>query len=383
MNKKIGIITHPLRTNYGGLLQAYALQSVLKKNNHSPITERISNNRTFCQTRFIAFIIGFISFLLRRRKFSQIFLVPTLKEERHISQYTHMFIEKYINTIDTFSDEDYDEFDVIIAGSDQVWRTSSCDSRIHIDRSFLNLPVNDKCLKISYAASFGHDKWNYTNKNTEHIKNIIKDFKAVSVREKGGVDVCEKHLNIKPTHVLDPTLLLDKNDYLSLLSNDIQCKFNGVFVYVLDKTDFIKDVIRLTSDSLNINSFEINPKQYNELTFWDKLLGKTSDLIFPPVENWIASFRDSDMVITDSFHGTVFSIIFKKQFISIINEDRGASRFISLLEMFGLEDRLVKNENLTSINFLLSEKIDYNHVDVILKEKQKESLYFLLEAINN
>ena len=102
--------------------------------------------------------------------------------------------------------------------------------------------------------------------------------------------------------------------------------------------------------------------------------------IFPPIEQWIKGFMDADFVVTDSFHGTVFSIIFNKPFVAIVNKERGAARFTSLLNMFGLSDRLVYS--IDDIEKIYSKSIDYDHVNDVLRSKRIESLEFIYSNLH-
>lgn len=341
---KIGILTLPLHTNYGGILQAYALQTVLERMGHKVCL--ISIKRTFPSTVFGR---------LREYVFSPtkqwIFrnIVPS-DFVNNKSYYTSIFIRKYINTnyYHSFSEIKPYEYDAIIVGSDQIWREKYvCGSyKRSIESSFLDFAETWNIKKISYAASFGTDLWEYNEKQTSNCRKLIRKFDAISVRESSGVTLCKKYLDIDAIQVLDPTFLLTKEDYCALVKKSHKKHLNSLMTYILDPDIEKEHIIKLVVKTLNLEIFKANEEGIDHPSFEKKIKQ-------PPVENWICGFRDADFVITDSFHACVFSLIFNKPFIVIPNYVRGTSRFESLLSLFGQDFRLVKD----AANFTLSDKI--------------------------
>lgn len=372
---KIGILTHPLGTNYGGMLQNYALQTVLKRLGHTPETLH------YClPTSAKIKVLSFCGRLLKRLKGQNVPLRgwPTKDEEDTICQNTRKFIEGNINTTELvplskirfFKINGYDAF---IVGSDQVWR----GDRGYTHQFFLSDFKDSYVPKISYAASMGVDWWSFNKKDTELCKDLIKEFRAVSVREESAVTLCKEHLCVEAKLVLDPTLLLDSSDYRNLISHtfakNVPEKY--MMIYVLDKSAEKKAIIDSASYTLSLPTHEVMAKSY----FGEVGKSRLQDCILPKVEDWIRGFANADYVITDSFHGTVFSIIFNKQFVAIANYERGASRFLSLLKMLGIEDRLV--ESVEGAKSILNKKIDYTKVNEILTSKKEESIAFLKENL--
>jgi hypothetical protein len=190
--------------------------------------------------------------------------------------------------------------------------------------------------RVAYAASFGIDSWDYTESETSQIKQLVQQFDAISVREDSGVDLCQKYLGVHAEHVVDPTMLLDKADYVRLIEAANVPKSKGnLFEYVLDasaeKTEFIN---RVAADR-GLTPFSVhNPNVENGDV-------PAEMRVQPPVEQWLRAFLDAEFVVTDSFHACVFSIIFGKPFIAVGNAQRGNARFNSLLKMFGLEHHLI------------------------------------------
>jgi len=368
---KIAILTQPLKSNYGGLLQAYALQKVLKEMGHEVLTLDIDIKPTFYKD--FRSTIGRIvrKYIFHQKNINNILPVrPSKSEYKIISQHTQKFIKNNIETTEKLQSikkisilKNYN-FDAFIVGSDQVWRPCYSPG---ITAFYLDFLGNDKITKrIAYAASFGVDNWEYDEVLTKNCKCLAQKFDAISVRENSGVQLCKKYLDVNATHVLDPTMLLNQEDYISLINKDNTNKSNTLMVYVLDKSEEKEYMVQKISKLLDLSINTIMPiKKYSK-----KSRKNINDCIFPPVSNWLKGFIDAEYVITDSFHGTVFAIIFNKPFITIGNNSRGLSRFTSLLKIFGLESRLIlSSDNLTKE--LIEAPIDFKKVNVI-KERQKQ-----------
>jgi hypothetical protein len=229
-------------------------------------------------------------------------------------------------------------FQAFIVGSDQIWRPKYAQNVP--EAYFLGFTKNIKNIKrLSYAASFGTDEWEYNDKETLACRELVNMFDAVSVREESAVLLCKSKFGINAVHTLDPTMLLEKKDYINLIENAGTKESSGnLLVYYIDLSDDKVKAICKISEMLKLVPFKINiPKE-------DIISHTKIDIpIASPVEEWLRGFYDSRFVITDSFHGTVFSIIFNKPFIVYGNVDRGMSRFDSLLRMFGLEDRMINS----------------------------------------
>lgn len=381
---KIGILTQPLKTNYGGLLQAFALQVVLKRMGHEVWTVDLPIRRTFY--RDCKGIIGrlVLKYLFRRKDVDNILpLRPTKSEFEVIAQHTNKFIKKNIQTTDRVSLvenitvlEKYN-FDAYIVGSDQVWRPRYSPG---ITTFFLDFLSEDKKTKrIAYAVSFGVDSWEYKSNLTEKCRILAQKFDAISVREDSGIQLCKRYLNVNAKHLVDPTMLLNQEKYISLVNKeDLPKREKSLMVYVLDNTIEKESMVQKVTNQLNLTINSVMPK-----TEYSKESRKNlNDCIFPSVTLWLKVFIDAHFVVTDSFHGTVFSIIFNKPFIVIGNKERGLSRFSSLLKMFGLENRLVSSlDDLTTE--LIETPIDFKKVNRIRKEQQRIAIDFLNSALKN
>ena len=373
---KIGILTLPLHTNYGGILQAYALQTVLERMGHEAcVIQRPWRLQIVwwkyplqiikrCINRFI---LGYNNSIFGELKWN--------KNQTVIERNTKNFIDKYINThqIKQISDVKETDFDAIVVGSDQIWRPKYY--RLHykyIEDAFLSITKKWNLKRIAYAPSFGTDEWEYNQVETQKCSNLLQIFDAVSVREQSGIELCEKYLGHKDVQwVLDPTMLLNKEDYERLIPKDTIAP-GDLLCYVLDANDEINNLItRIASEN--------DMKVFQAASDVDNVLLPIEKRIQPPVESWLSGFRDAKLVITDSFHACVFSILFRKPFVVIGNKNRGYSRFESLLKRFGLENRLIENASQFKDSMLnpLSEEV-YKKLD----DFRSTSTNFIAKALN-
>lgn len=371
---KIGILTLPLHTNYGGILQAYALQTILENMGHEVVVFDTPNE--FSLPPLWKLPICFAKRILMKclGKQQKVFVERHLNHERRvIAQNIQPFVDTYIHrkVIRGFQELKATDYDAIVVGSDQVWRAiyfSPMWFHLPLDNAFLAFAENWNIKRLSYAASFGTDKWEYTEEETARCKKLLGKFSAISVREEAGVDLCREYFNVSAQHVLDPTMLLSREDYIALFKKSKTHPSKGnLLVYVLDETPEMNSLLDNIIRQRQLMPFAVNnPYEADE----SKPLEERVKL---SVESWLRGFYDAEFVVTDSFHACVFSIIFKKQFVVVGNKSRGMSRFESLLKMFGLEDRLVNEK--ADINTLQS--IDYNKVYSLYNDLKEKSLCFL------
>ncbi len=382
---KIGILTQPLHTNYGGLLQAYALQKVLKQMDFdSLIIDRVTKDKFFL--RKLLSIIKNLFLKIIGKNNGPIRKWTTKKEKSIIRKHTDKFIKEHIKTTERIDSNKIDKiikqynFNAYIVGSDQVWRPKYSPNITNYFLDFINKDNN--IIRISYAASFGVDYWEFNPNITNKIKKLIQKFDAISVREKSGLKLLEKHLNIHNAfHHIDPTLLLKKEEYIKIINEDkiIPSKKEGeLLIYVLDKSKLTEVLINKITSELNLEPYKVGVEnKYHEVG-----VKNIEKCIAPPVSSWLKGFMDAKYVITDSYHGTIFSILFNKPFISIANIDRGLTRFQSLLNKFNLEERLITSKNDISIT-LLRKKIDYSYVNNVIDKEREKSFEFLRNYLTN
>ena len=345
---KIRILTQPLGQNVGGILQNFALMATCKKYSENVKTFNIPMplGVFFPALKYGACIKRlFLKIFVNRKIFVRWWLEKCIQ----IPQRSDLIdVEKCSELCNHDLSDSF-----FIFGSDQVWRKEMSPDIMTFFGSFLK----DNIPRIAYAASFGVDYWQFNKSETEKIVSLLKNFKAISVREESAVQLL-KECGVDAQLVLDPTLLLQADDYISL-ETEVSCRladYKHVFLYCLDKHPLQDDVMSLVCEKKKISVMDVMENLQ--------------------IDNWISGLRLSDYVITDSFHGTVFSILFHKNFIVVANENRGLTRLQSLLKMFGLENRLIMSFEKFDCEKLDAE-IDYESIDAILNQEREKSFEFL------
>ena len=367
---KIGILTQPLHFNYGGLLQNYALQQVLRKYGYD--AETIDwDVPDSVREKLYRIKMSFLNRLFPS-KYQRPAYRLSQNEKKIIWQHTRHFVDEYIVRSKTAKSEKEirsiakkNGYSAFIVGSDQCWRPLY---NVFLNSMYLNFVDNQEYKEIAYAASFGTDKWEYTDSQTRICSNLAKKFNLITVREDTGVILCEKYLGVKAFHVLDPTLLLDKKYYIELIEKEQEKESEGsLFYYVLDPTKRKMDFINRVSTNLGLQSFK------------EDIRDNIDNCIYPSVTEWLRAFMDAEMTIVDSFHGMVFSIIFNKPFWVISNSKRGTSRFTSLLKQLGLEDRLIDEESFEKVDY--KKEINWLEVNAKIGVLKTHSIQLLLEGL--
>lgn len=367
--KNILIITHRPQSNYGGIAQAYALQRFLRTLGHNVETT------TTLGPPYVRYILSnpilkkYISSNPVVRKILRKGPRPDIEA---ISKLTGTFVKKNIVEIPLRIAEKKSKqglYDLYIAGSDQIWRPRYS----YLPDYMFSFVKDGSAPKISYAASFGKDDLDeFSAKLKRKTRRLAQRFDAISVREKSGVDLVRHYWNRDAHHHIDPTLLLSAEDYDSLIQN-ASLPFEaaietGIFTYILDPSEHAQSIVSLTEKVLEKSSYSLIDGDLN------------GGNILPSFEQWLLCFKESSFVITDSFHGTVFSIIFNKPFISIGNRSRGLARFSSLLGAFSLEDRLILDSDEVSPD-LIKKAIDWEKINRILDREKKKSKNYLCKFL--
>lgn len=369
---KIGVLTLPLAYNYGGILQAYALQKVIKNMGYD--VERINYPFIREEPHVKTIIKRCISKYLLRRYDGLIFYEQKFNKWLPLMmQNTSKFINENIvssNEIRDFSEISPNTYDVIVVGSDQIWRPKMF--QLNPALSFLSFAKDWNIKRIAYAASFGTSDWEFDGEQTKGCAGLATLFSFIGVREIDGVDLCKDHLHVDSDFVLDPTLLLEAKDYVELIEKSNVSKSKGtLFDYTLDLSPEKKDLVSFIAKEKCLTPFSVNSKDGNFFCPLEERIAK-------PVESWLRGFFDSDLIVTDSFHACVFSIIFRKPFVVVANKARGMSRFTSLLGSLGLMERMV--ENIDEYKSMPSE-IDYKAVYKKLNQLREMSWLKLKNAL--
>ena len=243
-------------------------------------------------------------------------------------------------------------FGTFVVGSDQVFRHQFTDGENGI--YYLQF-VNDERKKIAYAASFGFPYFEGQEEDCTMLNYLLHRFDALSVREKSGVDLIKKLTGLGSQHVLDPVFLLDKSEYIKLMSS-------------IESKD-------------EIVSYVLNADVRQESTQWASL---TKDIRHGlTVEAWVETLHNAKTVITDSFHGTCFSVIFGTPFCVVVNPKSPVERIESLFEMLGLEkDKIVISHPGISLDEILSKRINPTDITETLENIKRSSIKWLQDAMD-
>lgn len=366
--KKAGIITYwQTKDNYGSILQNYALQKVLAKYDiesetlyfrpdpQDTINKVKNKNPIIICIKLFNYVIrkGYISYcnLKNKRRNFKFFINSNIKTSPQI--YCSE-LEKYCSN-----------FDLCLVGSDQIWNTSNIPSnKIQLENSralFLGFaPKNSR--KIACAVSFGKDNFNPNLLN--HVSDLIHQFDFISVREHSGIDICKK-MGVKNVFFQpDPTLLLSADSYRSLVKIPTE-EQKFVLLYLLNNdTDFDISKLKKWAKNKKLKLIYING---NTETIKINLQKK----VYPTIAEWISLIDNAEYIFTNSFHGTIFSIIMNKKFMTITQKgkfEEENTRFNNLLQLFNLQHRIF-NGNYDNVN----NSIDYTLINMKIEEIQRNS----------
>jgi len=374
----VGIITLNAH-NYGNRLQNYATEQVLKSLGFEvetivPVVPTYESKNM--QAKFNAF-----RNMSSKKKYQEIksrfYKLFNCKKSKIKSYKFKKFSEKYLNEKKyKINDELSKEFDFFIAGSDQIWNPKKLATPDEIwspkklatsdGKLFELLNINNK-RKIAFAASFGITK--IPEEKKEYFRKMISDFKYLSVREEVGANIIRDLTGRDAELLVDPTMLLNKDKWLEISKKpDNKPKEKYLLVYLLGNTTYeqkkkIDDIAKEKNLKI-IKLADVKEKKYYE----------------SGPQEFINYFHSAELIITNSFHGTVFAILFEKPFVEYKKDIGGMcqfSRLETLLKKFKFENRYEKE---------LGEKnifdIDFTHVDAILEKERAKSINYLKKSLN-
>lgn len=359
---RIALLNLPLDSNYGGNLQRYALVRVLSDMGHEVVhlnTHFVSHTSPWGILRWWIgqlikrYIIG-INVPLSREGF-------LADNDRKRCETALPFYERYIPHTSVISNKTellkfQNGFDAYIVGSDQIWRKSMTKSYGLTTYLFDFLSADIPAKRIAYAASMGTDADELSADEVSLFRNLYKRLTAVSVREDSALQLLQSYgcTTPHPVTVLDPTMLLEREDYERLTTSTVPSSGN-LFCYILDPNEEKHFVIKSIQQEKNLTPFfNVDAKNHKPLS----------------IEQWLRSFMDAEMIVTDSYHGFVFSLIFQKPVKVILNEKRGNSRFTSLASVLGVDLNL---GTFNTVQFKQRMELWKNKSIVFLKENINES----------
>lgn len=374
---KIGILTFHCADNFGAVLQCYSLRKYLCSYNE--IEAEVIN---YCPKHMTDKYRVFPSLKEVFGKIRDKGIVYTWKNIIVVVFHTYhdrvskkkkfdLFRKRYIEIEKNKyrkSTEIKNKYDIVIVGSDQVWNpVSNCgDTTYYLD--FVNTPVK----KVSYAASVGiRDISEYKNS----MKKYLNEFDKISVREESAIDTLSTIINKKIDVVLDPVFLTKREEWENLIKDMNLYEQPFIFFYCFNKDD---RAIELVNELSKMYDLPIIHFYYGELR--KKLYKDGKCYYFEGPLEFLWYIKNAQYVVTNSFHCTAFSVIFKKDVFCYLFKDRG-SRTIDLLNSIGMEQRLCVGKSVEDIigNY---EKINYDNVNKKLDELKEESINFIEDALN-
>lgn len=387
--KKVGIITLYYKNyNYGGLLQAYALVSFLNK--QGVLCEQISFNlkkdapvittsETLLQKLKRKGIKGIFGFV--KRKINYLKKKPS-KEKVCILEKQSVVFDRFIDEKVLHSNKVYnykniyetlDNYDAFITGSDQVW-----NFKFYREEFFLDFVPSNK-TKISYAASLGSNVLSEQQKIV--MRNSLKDYKAISLREESNLALIEDISQIRPIAVLDPTLLLTKKDWETLASERV-IKDKYVYCYFLGNNKQSKKIAQKFAKEHNLKTVNILYSSGGHFVKRDNFGDVKLETASP--EEFISLIKHAEYVFTDSFHAVVFSNVFKKDYFVFDRDKNGDmnSRIIDITSLFNEKERFVKNSIQNKYSYIKNlNPIDYTKPNPKFEELYNRSVNFLKENL--
>lgn len=340
---KINLLTIHWGNSYGGVMQTYATIKLLKEMGHK---------------------VTLINLCHPKRK-NELFK----KHNTHISWFFEdiqfflfrlFYLGHKTRRMYAIKDSLIPPCDYTIVGSDQVWNN---DITGPIQMSYFLDFVKQGTL-LSFASSFGKSEWECDENITNKAKTCLNKFKAISVREESGVDICKKTFNRDACLVLDPTIVYGK--YNQIVKNDKP--YHEIFSFLLGRNKYTDLICARISEELGL------PLHLTR--------GVLSFIPTGP-KKWLDYMKNSDFIITDSFHGLAFSLIFQKRFIVLCANEKKFTRLYSLLKLVKLEDRYIKSiDDLLNRLSVLHRSIDYQLVGDVLNSERSKSIGFLTENLS-
>ena len=353
---EIALLNLPIDDNYGGNLQRFALVKVLQKMGHN-VTHLLT------MRKFTLWKLRTLSAICKRAVLRFVFkkniriLAELYAQKENLANYNRIkpFYDKYVKHTEPVTSYDvikqYNFFDAYIVGSDQVWRKKIVQP--FPLKMFLWNYLPSTAKKIAYAVSLGNSEPELSSEESATLKKFYSQFSAVSVREKSALDVLDSYGWICPKAewLVDPTLLLKKEDYLDVIKNAETVPMDGdMFCYILDSNEEKVNAINQEANCRNMKPFITGLHEIS-------------------IEQWLRNFADAKFIVTDSYHGFVFSMIFNKPVKLFFNDFRGNTRFESLFDLL----KISKNQ----VNF------DWEKINNILCIQRNKSLNWLKNALES
>ena len=359
---KAAIITLHSVSNYGTQLQAFATQEKLKEYFDEVTFIDYRRNDTYG--------VGLLKTFTKGNILKAPAVIPTLIYWKYIFG---SFQKKHLNlTKETYlSNEDLnnfkDEYDLYFTGSDQVWNTGWNNGII--PAMYLDF-IKESKPKYAYAASFGKGKLN--DNDIKKSKKYIMQYKKITVREESGLDVLKKQYNYKNCErILDPTLAFD-GDFWRKYAPKSKIKEPYILIYNLNRS---KEFDKYAEELAKKTGYKL----YRFCTRFDQILRNGKSLVIPKIFEFITLIDNAEIVLTDSFHATAFSMNLNTEPICIYPENY-SGRLSEFLKLIDAEERHAKDYNDFEV---INRKTDFKKVNKILNNERKKIDKYLNEIIKN
>lgn len=369
---KIGILTFQWADNYGGLLQCFALKNYLNNQGYEATvinywpSYALTGRSTRIGQQAVKKQFGKSVWPNRKQMLKKI-LLGRYCYEKQITEKDDLFRKKYLtaNQSVCFDGKDIEQIigvlDVLICGSDQIWNPNLTGGRFD-ENYFLGFP-GSKAIRLSFAASLGvslNPKWE------REFQTLLSGLRYISTRERSLAELIQTKFGLSATAVLDPVFLLEAQDWNQLLPKKKK-KEPYILVYSIHRGTEIVSAANWLSEKTNLPLHIIGSRRrYKNARYF----------LTCSVEEFLHQFKNADYILTNSFHGTAFSLIFQKNFITILESEK-PTRMIDLLTDIGLAERIYTDNS----REVILEAPDYVHANVILRQKIQESKAFLNTSI--
>ena len=362
-------------------MQAYALQFLCKEAGYDPyvITRRRTRNKilqfaVWTKWKLITVISHISKYCLTSFLRSYPLIATQSFKDRYIPNYNQIFFSE--KSISKWAKNT--QVDQFVCGSDQIWNPDSWPST---EFAFAQFGSFQKPYLYSFAPSLGHAQNKFSSSQIRQISNYLSRFQFVSCRENSGVEILSKMTTNNVYHALDPTFLIDKSHYARLCADStFSPKYKYIFIYLLDISRIQCEMLSKLAHKFRLTPVTFYPSKYKSIFSRDvQILRKYGIKVIntPSPENWLKAIKSADFVVTDSFHGTVFSLIFNTPFVSYINSKRGAARFLDLQQMFDIKHLFVDQFDARFDISKLSESIDWNKINSLMRTYSDSSLSYL------
>lgn len=344
--KNIALLTFHSSLNYGAVLQTYATCRILNElgGNVQLIDMRVDDGL---------------------RGASQLISIPA---QWHFSRFKKKYYVPYTRRYRSWEElkSDPPQADLYLVGSDQVWNPEITKKQT---RAFFLDFGPESIRRVAYASSFGTDHWYQHALQTEQIGRLLAKFDALSVRETSGMEICSRTFGLSATQVLDPTLL--HQDYQEITGTLKPANTLVCFKFV--QSDAFDRAALLIADRMNLQGIMLGRMLKTNTGF--------KSVRQPSIRKWIQTIAQSELVITDSFHGMAFSILYNKNFIVLPSYPGRSGRIKSLLSLLDLESRFCNSVAALSASDTYTTPIDYESVNRRLNLLREQSLEYIRSAI--